>query len=806
MLTGYRVQQIVGCGGMGAVYRARQISLDRDVAIKVLPPDADLAGDDYAKRFTNEARTMARLNHPGIVHVHEFGETTAGLLYFAMEFIEGSDLFQTLQQHGKLAPEFVLPVILHVCDALEYAHAHGVVHRDIKPANIMLTREGLVKVADFGLAKLDTGDSVGLTKTGVAYGTPDYVAPETLARGGIVDGRADLYAVGVLIYNLLTGILPRGSFELPSRLDPRLDPRLDVIVARALKPIPDERYQSAAELRAAIAAVMANVPAPAATSEASLISKGSRMKRLLLINGGLALVSSALFVSIKPTLEKWRSTDVAVGVSHPAEQADASPVVAAQSDLSTVAKAPFAIDDSKWLPLTYPADFGKIDGGVTQTPDGAVTLEGGYGKRLRARWGQTDVAVRARVQIPRDGEAIIGLRTDMSKAALRVVIRPETVEVIHEALEDQDSSDHNMLHRFDDLGSDFDPVRGAIITTAVLGDQCLVWLDKTYLGSVSSNNLPTEGKILFDGINATFHEMQWQVIGDTSALPTPTAPLIKAEDITGVWPRPGNPSQCILYPDGKITLINKDGQEDRRSDGTPYWIGRSWRIVGDKAHLSTADGVLQEEWTVTQPGTVAIRQISNGSTSTSKRSSTTIPAIKPPTPLAKAAPVPASATTSQKPEPSPQKPALPAELQSLQDAYAAAIAERVTAPHESGMKQLTTGYLAALDRAVSARQLSAAAIKADQEALAAKAALPPDIETTPEALAALRATFRAKATEYDDARTTAHLALLTPYIAKLRELEAELTQKGRPADAAAVSNYREMLGQNPLALPEPAKP
>ena len=151
----YEILGLQGQGGMGAVFRARQKSLDRLVAIKVLPHGTGEDTFNFAERFKNEARTMARLNHPGIVHVHDFGETTDGLLYFVMEFVEGTDVQQLLLQQRQLPPSYALPIAAHVCDALSYAHTHGVTHRDIKPANVMLTREGAVKVADFGLAKLD---------------------------------------------------------------------------------------------------------------------------------------------------------------------------------------------------------------------------------------------------------------------------------------------------------------------------------------------------------------------------------------------------------------------------------------------------------------------------------------------------------------------------------------------------------------------------------------------------------------------------------------------------------------------------
>ena len=249
MLAGYEVIEILGMGGMGAVYKARQISLDRLVAIKILPPEA--AGDadaNFVERFKNEARTMAKMNHPGIVHVYDFGETSEGQLYIVMEFIDGTDVSKMLLSQGRLPPDHALAIVAHVCDALQYAHTHGVVHRDIKPANVLINREGAVKVVDFGLAKGTDAGQVGLTKTSMAMGTPDFVAPEALIAGMIVDGRADLYAVGVMLYQMLTGNVPRGAFRMPSTTV-KTDARFDKIIVKAMEMDREMRYQTAFDLR-----------------------------------------------------------------------------------------------------------------------------------------------------------------------------------------------------------------------------------------------------------------------------------------------------------------------------------------------------------------------------------------------------------------------------------------------------------------------------------------------------------------------------------------------------------------------------
>ena len=261
-LPAYEVTGLLGRGGMGAVYRAVQRSLKRIVAIKVLPRSA--ADDElkFAERFRHEAETLARLNHPGIVHIHDFGETADGLLYLVMEFVDGTDVHRLIQGSGRLSEDYALAVTAHVCDALAYAHSRGIVHRDIKPANVLIDQEGNVKVADFGLAKMtDPKYDSGLTMSNVALGTPDYVAPEVLSYGMEADHRADLYAVGVMLYQMLTGEVPRGLFKLPSQRGLVSDTRWDEIICRALEADRDERYQSAVEVRQALDAISTGVVA-----------------------------------------------------------------------------------------------------------------------------------------------------------------------------------------------------------------------------------------------------------------------------------------------------------------------------------------------------------------------------------------------------------------------------------------------------------------------------------------------------------------------------------------------------------------
>ena len=248
LLPQYRFLTLIGRGGMGAVYQATQISLNRPVAIKVLPggPMND-AEANFAARFRQESLTMAKLNHPGIVTVFESGEA-GGLLYIVMEFVDGTDVARMIRSEGRLAPEFATTVLAQVCDALQYAHQRGVVHRDIKPANLLVTREGRVKIADFGLAKHSDEAMHALTRTDVALGTPDFLAPEAWTPGTTLDARADLYSLGVTLYQMLTGEVPRGLWKMPS-VKMGLNPRFDAIIDKAMQPERQARYQSSMELR-----------------------------------------------------------------------------------------------------------------------------------------------------------------------------------------------------------------------------------------------------------------------------------------------------------------------------------------------------------------------------------------------------------------------------------------------------------------------------------------------------------------------------------------------------------------------------
>ncbi len=240
------ILELVGQGGMGAVYKARQIGLDRLVALKILPPEV-AADPNFAERFAREARALARLSHQNIVSVYDFGQSDSQF-YFIMEFVEGANLRQVIQAGG-LTAEAALAIVPQICTALQFAHNEGIVHRDIKPENILVDKQGRVKIADFGLAKLFRGPAdATLTGTHQAMGTVHYMAPEQIRAASAVDHRADIYSLGVVFYEMLTGQLPIGRFPPPSQ-QVRLDVRLDEIVLRTLESEPARSYQHASEVQ-----------------------------------------------------------------------------------------------------------------------------------------------------------------------------------------------------------------------------------------------------------------------------------------------------------------------------------------------------------------------------------------------------------------------------------------------------------------------------------------------------------------------------------------------------------------------------
>ena len=306
------IEALIGVGGMGAVYKAHQRDLDRPVALKILVPRSK-SDPGFVERFMREARALARLSHPHIVAVYDFGHKDA-LNYFIMEFVDGANL-REIQKAGTLSSDQALAIIPQICEALQFAHNEGVVHRDIKPENVLLDQKGRVKIADFGLAKIVGKQTQNLTLTQAGYimGTPHYMAPEQVEHPHEVDHRADIYSLGVVFYEMLTGELPLGKFDPPSHRV-QVDVRLDEVVLKTLEKEPQRRYQQVSQVRTEVETIVSTASELQAdrradekrVSEQALddIRQSLRMPAFgLLLSGSLNLaVLCLLALSVGPSM------------------------------------------------------------------------------------------------------------------------------------------------------------------------------------------------------------------------------------------------------------------------------------------------------------------------------------------------------------------------------------------------------------------------------------------------------------------------------------------------------------------------
>jgi uncharacterized protein (TIGR03435 family) len=290
------ILECLGRGGMGVVYKARQKTLNRLVALKLLAPER-VCDPKFAERFAREAQALAALNHPNIVTIHDFGQE-GGFYFLLMEFVDGVNLRQLLRTR-KFTPEEALAIVPPLCDALQFAHERGIVHRDIKPENLLLDKAGRVKVADFGIAKMlgtiNSGRVSGELATPEnatqnALGTPGYSAPEQKSNPQRVDSRADIYSLGVVFYEMLTGELPGKTIEPPSRRV-HIDVRLDEVVLRALEKTPELRWQTAADLRTQVETISttsnSEIPPRSAVTSADL-----KRMRWKIVTWGVALAAA----------------------------------------------------------------------------------------------------------------------------------------------------------------------------------------------------------------------------------------------------------------------------------------------------------------------------------------------------------------------------------------------------------------------------------------------------------------------------------------------------------------------------------
>lgn len=333
MLGEYRLLKKLGSGGMGTVYLAKQERLDRLVALKVL--SRELAGNPtFVQRFLREARVMARLDHPNILHCYDVGQT-GGWHYLAMEYAEGGSVESWLQKLGRFSLADALHITLACARALQHAHEQNLVHRDVKPENLLLTAKGVVKLADLGLAKAQD-DDLSLTRTGTGAGTPLYMAPEQARDVKHVDARCDIYALGCMLYRFLAGVLPfsgntlvevieakmRGKFTPLRQRNPEVPPRLDLIVDKMLAANPAHRYQSCAEVIR------------------ELEQLGLAGERLSFFPAGGAAPPARGPATVSPAAARPTQTPLAKATQTPARPAAPSPAAETDEDIPSRQTAP----------------------------------------------------------------------------------------------------------------------------------------------------------------------------------------------------------------------------------------------------------------------------------------------------------------------------------------------------------------------------------------------------------------------------------------------------------------------------------
>ncbi len=292
------ILDLLGQGGMGFVYKARQKNLGRIVAVKLLSPSL-LDDPSFEERFSREARAMAMMNHPNIIAIYDFG-CREKFHYLVMEYVDGLNLRQLVQSAG-MNPTEAMAIVPQLCDALQYAHDRGVVHRDIKPENVLLSQDGQVKIADFGLAKLTNANAnqFTLTQTQQVMGTLNYMAPEQREKPIEVDHRADIYSLGVMIYELLTGELPLGRFAPPSN-KAKIDVRLDELVMRALEKEPNLRFQQISELKTGIEQLRGErfVNASQLSMEQPTGNSGFRLIKFIVMSCGVSIGIAGILLII----------------------------------------------------------------------------------------------------------------------------------------------------------------------------------------------------------------------------------------------------------------------------------------------------------------------------------------------------------------------------------------------------------------------------------------------------------------------------------------------------------------------------
>ncbi len=529
---------------MGAVYYAVEKALDRPVALKLLPAELS-AQPGFADRFTREARAMAKLSHPNIVALYEFGRTSAGHLFFTMEFVEGTTLAAMIHGAG-LASAQALSIASQICLGLAYAHEQAVVHRDVKPSNILIDPRGLAKIADFGLARLlDPSEvAVGHTVTGAVMGTPEYMAPEQ-KRGMAVDHRADIYSLGVMLYEMLCRQTPQGAFPPPSQLV-GCDSGVDRIVARAMQPDRERRYQSTAEMRADIDAARSTFPPSKTTGRRTRV-----MSSVLLMVLALVMVAGAW---------RWLRPGAA-----PAPTAD----VVAQKGANQNQGRTATPSGSGWREGYQEFVEGRIrpeflatnrhPGQLTATRDVYIHLDGAGGRamrnqslRMRVRGVIFNVNLRMENRTTQEARSYTFV---YDRAHNVIELRKGTLKESVKLAEGERPRPHQWEKPHD-------------LEFRVIGDLISVFLDGRQVIAKRDADLPLGHIRVFANSGSAFHRIAWIDLGDGETIP----------------PLPGW-EEPVVHPPQKVPEV----ASDQWRDGIALF---EQGVLGSAPFVRQADGTL----------------------------------------------------------------------------------------------------------------------------------------------------------------------------------------------------------------------
>ena len=774
MMPGYTIEKLLGRGGMGAVYKGVQQNLDRTVAIKVLPPGVEKEDPSFAERFKNEAKLMAKLLHPAVVAVFDFGTTSGGLLYIAMEYVDGSDVSRMIAQQGKLPPEHALAITAHVCDALAAAHELGIVHRDIKPANVLLNMKGQVKVADFGLAKVEEPGQHGLTKTGYAMGTPDFVAPEVLMLGSSIDGRADLYAVGVMLYQMLTGEVPRGAFKPATARVPGLDRRYDPIIMKAMQSDREERYQSSAELRRDLDVIL-TVP---------LVKQDDP-------------ASAAIPVSQVAQMPAQRSA-AQKPVGKPPQQSQKKPAAASPNPKSEIhnpqSKTPLLLGLGIAAAVAIGA-FILFSGGNKPAPN--VVQASGLPPQAAGTAATPSPAPAKAAEPPRsESKPIVSKPTPTVVAATPPKPAPEkkaepTATTITPSLPAAAKAAPPVPH---DVSA---AVRGAGAKPPApmrLPDPAK-WVKMQ--GSEAGIN---------KGASFTITTKQMRDVAVRAKLtPRPKAPHNSPSIMFRVSAGNASYNATVQFRGEDVSLIKGDGSEGKRTVAMiplvpPHDMSKEFTLeviaVEKVIQVSFNGKVTVQFQDDAEPvaGTIHVYNPDGIARDVEWQSLDATPEE-----------ILAAAKAMEQQQVAQAAASIP-ELTTLDEQLKQFSAERVSAPFVAEVAKLNTSYLNGLDRKMAEEKAaghldSVLALEAEKQRVTDQQPIPSAEDdatstTTPAVLKGLRQIYREAYAKIEATRAANLKALTDPLTTRLKLLESDLTKKDRIADAKTVKEYREGLGQS----------